>query len=248
MKIHPEGGAASAGPRRNKVDMRLDSINHSRLSEKAYRGIKEFLFSPDFRMQQPGGKVDEKVLIERLNMSRTPVREAINRLAAEGFLQVIPYKGVFIAQKTKEEVISILMVRATLEGMAARLATSHFTPKDFAKMRALFEPFLNCQLEEKRFEFTEANIAFHEFIMKHTKCKVLIDITNSLYDQMRLIRFRTSAYVSRLESALAQHLQLVDAFEQRDPARAENLMRAHIEESSQYIVDSDSPGQSYMLP
>jgi DNA-binding GntR family transcriptional regulator len=63
----------------------------------------------------------------------------------------------------------------------------------------------------------------------------LIDIARSLFDHMRLIRFRTSAFPPRLESALAQHLQLVEAFEKKDSHGAERLMRAHIEESAQYI-------------
>ncbi|MHB9074278.1 MAG: GntR family transcriptional regulator [Desulfobaccales bacterium] len=215
--------------------------NHSRLSEKAYKAIKEYILTSDFRNQPPGSKVDEKVLVTQLNMSRTPVREAINRLAAEGFLQVIPYKGVFIAKKTRNEILSILMVRATLEGMAARLATSNFTPEDFVRMRELFAPFRDCALEEKRYEFSKANIEFHEFVLERSECRILIDIAKSLFDQIRLIRFRTSAFVSRLQSALAQHLELVDTFEKGDSERAESLMRAHIEESAKYIDELETP-------
>lgn len=222
--------------------MRAESSdNHARLSEKAYKAIKEYILTSDFRNQPPGSKVDEKFLVTQLNMSRTPVREAINRLAAEGFLQVIPYKGVFIAKKTKEEILSILMVRATLEGMAARLATPNFTPEDFAWMRELFAPYRDCVLEEKRFEFSEANMEFHEFILERSECRILIDIAKGLYDQIRLIRFRTSAFASRLQSALAQHLELVETFEKGDSEQAEKLMRSHIEESAQYIDELESP-------
>jgi DNA-binding GntR family transcriptional regulator len=208
---------------------------HLRLSEKAYEAIKEYILTVDLRDQPPHSKLDEKQLVAQLKVSRTPVREAINRLAAEGFLEVVPYKGVFIARKTEKEILAILMVRATLEGMAARLATPNFRPKDFAKMRAMFTPFLNASLENQRYEFSQANIKFHEFILKRSECGILIDIAKTLFDHMRLIRFRTSGFLPRLESALAQHLELIEVFEKRDAEKAESIMRAHIEESAQYI-------------
>jgi DNA-binding GntR family transcriptional regulator len=208
---------------------------HQRLSEMAYESIKEYILTADLRDQPPGSRLDEKALVAQLQMSRTPVREAINRLVAEGFLHVIPYKGVFIAKKTKKEIISILMVRATLEGMAARLATPNFIIEDFAWMRGLFAPFVNSALENQRYEFSKANIKFHEYILERSDCDTLVNMSRSLFDHMRLIRFRTSAFLPRLESALTQHFSLIDTFEQADSDKAERLMRAHIEESAQYI-------------
>ena len=116
----------------------LELVDHRRLSERAYELIKEHILTADLRDQPPGSRLDEKLLCDQLRMSRTPVREAINRLAAEGLLKLVPYKGVFIAKKTSEEIISYLMVRATLEGMAARLATANFTSEDFVTMKDIF--------------------------------------------------------------------------------------------------------------
>lgn len=206
-----------------------------RLSEVAYEAIKEFILTADLRQMSPGSRLDEKQLVKSLNVSRTPVREAMNRLAAEGFLEVVPYKGVFIAKKDKKETLSILLVRATLEGMAARLATSKFNPGDFQVMREVFTPFIDSPLENKRYEFSLANIKFHEFILERSDNRTLISMAKTLFDHMRLIRFRTSAFLPRLQTALSEHLQLVDIFERRDAETAERLMRAHIEESAQYI-------------
>jgi DNA-binding GntR family transcriptional regulator len=211
----------------------LDS--HLRLSEKAYEAIKEYILTADLRDQPPGSRLDEKQLVANLKVSRTPVREAINRLATEGFLEIVPYKGVFIAKKTQKEIVSILLVRATLEGMAARLATPNFSSKDFEIMRDMFAGFKNVPLDKMRYEFSIANIKFHEYVLEHSDCSTLISMSRTLFDHMRLIRFRTSAFLPRLESALAQHLELVDIFEKRDADLAEKFMRAHIEESVQYI-------------
>ncbi len=216
--------------------MKPKALNdHLRLSEKAYNALKEHILTVDLRDQPPSSKLDEKELVAQLKMSRTPVREAINRLAAEGFLEVVPYKGVFIVRKSKKEIVAILRVRATLEGMSVRLATPNFSRKDFARMRAMFTPFLNSSLEKQRYEFSQANIKFHEFILKRSDCGILIDIARTLYDHMRFIRFHTSSFLPRLKSALAQHLELIDLFEKGDADKAERLMRAHIEESAQYL-------------
>ncbi len=132
--------------------MKPKALNdHLRLSEKAYNALKEHILTVDLRDQPPSSKLDEKELVAQLKMSRTPVREAINRLAAEGFLEVVPYKGVFIVRKSKKEIVAILRVRATLEGMSVRLATPNFSRKDFARMRAMFTPFLNSSLEKQRY-------------------------------------------------------------------------------------------------
>jgi DNA-binding GntR family transcriptional regulator len=80
-----------------------------------------------------------------------------------------------------------------------------------------------------------ANIKFHEFILERSECETLIDMATTLFDHMRLIRFRTAAFLPRLQSALAQHLELIELFEKRDSEAAERLMRAHIEESAKYI-------------
>ncbi len=218
---------------------KTDLMEHRRLSERAYQLIKEYILTADLRDQPPGSRLDEKLLCDQLKMSRTPVREAINRLASEGLVQVVPYKGVFIAQKTSEEIIAYLLVRATLEGMAARLATANFTPEDFATMRGIFLPFHNAPLKGQRYAFTQANIRFHEFILEKSRNLPLIDIAKGLYDHMRLIRFRTSAFLPRLESALKQHFELIDIFENRDAEQAEMVMRSHIEESVQYIRQWD---------
>ena len=222
--------------------------SHLRLSEMAYEAIKEYILTADLRHQPPGSRLDEKQLVKSLKVSRTPVREAINRLAAEGFLEVIPYRGVFTARKEKKDILSILLVRATLEGMAARLATANFRNADFSTMREMFTAFIDAPLHELRYEFSLANIRFHEFILEHTDCGTLIGMAKTLFDHMRLIRFVTSAFLPRLQSALTQHLELIDLFEKREPEAAEKLMRSHIEESVQFIDEWDKAHRDFPSP
>ena len=84
--------------------------------------------------------------------------------------------------------------------------------------------------------------------MEKSQCKPLIDIAKGLYDHMRLIRFRTSAFLPRLESALDQHFELIDIFEKGDSELVEKVMRAHIEESVQYIKQWEEIHQKAVSP
>ena len=95
----------------------------SSLSDRAYEAIKESLLKTDVNQMKNEDRLDERRISESLGISRTPLREAISRLVMEGFLKVVPRKGVYVVKKTKEEIIEILLVRAALEGMAARLAS-----------------------------------------------------------------------------------------------------------------------------
>jgi len=90
-------------------------MKHLSLKERSYLIIKEKILNGDF---EPGSRIREDILAEEISISRTPVREAINLLSAEGFLNNIPRKGIFMIDPTKEEIIDMLEVRIVLECLA----------------------------------------------------------------------------------------------------------------------------------
>lgn len=218
------------------MNLTLNSIRHPhKLSQMAYEEIKKSILMIDPKTLPGDERIDEKSLVELLGISRTPVREAINRLVAEGFLKLVPRKGVFVVKKSKEEMIEIIMVRATIEGMATRLATKNISKEDIVKMREIFQPFQLSKLSSQRREYTEANIRFHEFVLEKSQCKKLVEIAINLFDHMRMIRFRTSWFQERIESSLTQHNEIINLFEEGDADKVEQIMRKHIEESARYV-------------
>jgi DNA-binding GntR family transcriptional regulator len=148
----------------------------------------------------------------------------------EGFLKILPRQGIYVATKSKEEIIEILLVRSTLEGLAARLAAMHATKEDIVNMKAIFAPFLNVDLSCRVGEYSQANIEFHEFVLEKSQCKKLVEIAGNLFDQMRMIRIQTAGYPDRTKISLTQHLKIIEAIERKDARLAEEMMRAHIEE------------------
>jgi DNA-binding GntR family transcriptional regulator len=211
--------------------LKLKSIEvPTKLGEIAYEVIKESILTAGPDDLSNGGRIDEKTLAEQLGISRTPVREAVNRLVIEGFLKVVPRQGIFVVNKSKEEIIEILLVRSVLEGLAARHAAIYATKEDIVKIKGILAPFLQADLQNCIRKYSEANIEFHEFVLERSHCRKLIEIAGNLFDQMKIIRTQTAGYPNRTTISLSQHLEIIEAIEKKDADLAERLMRKHIEE------------------
>lgn len=205
------------------------------LSEMAYEAIKESLLRMDFSQLPDDGRLDERELAMRLGVSRTPLRGAINRLVTEGFLKVVPRKGVYVVKKSRREIIEILLVRAALEGMAARLATAHISDRDIRMMKELFSPFDPSNVDGHIPQYSDANIKFHELVLEASHCGKLIELANNLFDHIRMIRFRTISFGERPKNSLEEHRSIIEALENRDADLAEKRMREHVEGLARHV-------------
>jgi DNA-binding GntR family transcriptional regulator len=208
-------------------------IEHpSSLAEMAYRALKETILNMDYVAEE---RLDERALAESLKISRTPLRDAIGRLASEGFLRVEPRKGVFIVRKSRREIIEILYVRAALEGMAAKLCVPHLRDDDVARMKEIFAPFTAENVESRMEEFSEANVLFHEFILKLCNCHKLQEMAANIQDHMRMVRIKTIKTGGRAANAIVEHSKIIAALEKRDGEKAADQMRRHIEGLARYV-------------
>jgi len=205
------------------------------LSEIAYETIKENLLKMDLSAVDSEERIDERGLAEKLGISRTPLREAINRLVIEGFLKVVPRKGIYVVKKSKDEIIEILLVRSVLEGLAARLATKNITEKDIQRMRQIFRPFDASNIKTQFLKYSDANIKFHELVLRISQCGKLIESAGNIFDHMRWIRFQAVVFDDRLIKSHSEHLKIIEALEERSAELAEKRMRRHIEELAHYI-------------
>ena len=205
------------------------------LSILAYNALKETILGMDATTE---GRLDERELAQSLKISRTPIRDAIRRLVDEGFLRVEPRKGVFVVRKTRQEIIEILYVRAALEGMAAKLAVRHITDEDVAQMKAMFAGFTPRNVTGKVDEFSLANVTFHELVLKLSHCQKLQEIAANIYDHMRMVRMQTIRLGNRARNALAEHLDMIRAFEKRDGELAGRHMQQHIEGLARFVEEN----------
>src|SRR4029453_17582692 len=134
--------------------------------DKAYAALRNVIMSSDVYRSRTDIRLDERQLAQDFGVSRTPVREAMAQLEREGFVRSVPRRGVYIVRKTKAEVIEMITAWAALESMAARLIPERATDPQIASLRQMFATFENGALRAHLDEYSEANIEFHQTIIR----------------------------------------------------------------------------------
>ena len=199
----------------------------STFADRAYTALKDVIVSLNV-YEQPGQvRLDERQLAQDLGISRTPVREAMAQLEREGFIRSVPRRGVYVVRKSKQDVIELITAWAALESMAARLITTIAKDDEIATLRTMFTKFENGELHARLDEYSEVNIEFHQAIIRMSRNRVLIDLAENLFMHMRMIRRKTIGEIDRADRSIRDHMNIIQALEARDTARAEELVRTH---------------------
>ncbi|MGE3990226.1 GntR family transcriptional regulator [Pseudorhodoplanes sp.] len=193
---------------------------------KAYAALKNVIVSMDIYRSRSDIRLDERQLAQDFGISRTPVREAMAQLEREGFVRSVPRRGVYVVRKTRKEVIELITAWAALEGMAARLITQNANA-DVTTLRDMFATFVDGELRAHLDEYSEVNIEFHQTIIRMSGNSVLIDLAENLFTHMRMIRRKTIVERDRVDRSIRDHMNIIEALEARDTARAEALVRDH---------------------
>jgi DNA-binding GntR family transcriptional regulator len=204
---------------------RLDTSTTFR--KEAYAALKRAITAMDIYDQPQEIRLDERRLSEGLGVSRTPIREAMTLLEQEGFVRTRPRRGIFVVRKTKREILEMITVMAALESMAARLTAERYSEADIAELHRLMDRFRNGNDGERLAEYSDANIAFHQAIIKMSGCALLAEMTENLFIHMRAIRKITIHQDNRAARSVVDHMQIIEALERRNPELAERLAREH---------------------
>jgi DNA-binding GntR family transcriptional regulator len=199
----------------------------STFKDRAYTALKDVIVSLGVYDRPSEVRLDERRLAQDLGISRTPVREALAQLESEGFVRSVPRRGVYVVRKTKREVIELITAWAALESMAARLITLSAPDEEIAALRRMFAIFEDGKLHAKLDEYSEVNIEFHQAIIRMSRNGVLIDLAENLFTHMRMIRRKTIGEEDRADRSIRDHMNIIEALERRDTARAEELVRTH---------------------
>lgn len=196
---------------------------------QAYHALKQAITSVNIYAQPHEIRLDERQLSADLGVSRTPIREAMTLLEQEGFVKTLPRRGIFVVRKTKKEIVEMIQVWAALESLAARLITLHAPDEDIKSLRPLFDEFQgNGHSPEGHLdEYSDANIKFHQAIIRLSGNQVIADMTENLFIHVRAIRQVTIGQDNRAARSIADHLAIIEAIERRDTDLAERLTRQH---------------------
>jgi DNA-binding GntR family transcriptional regulator len=172
-------------------------------------------------------RLDERQLSQKLGVSRTPIREALTLLEQEGFVRAVPRRGIYVVRKSKKEIIEMIVVWAALESMAARRAATHATDLQLKSLRELFDEFNDTPIPDHMNEYSEANIKFHQGIIKLGGCDLIVEMTQNLFIHSRAIRTVSLRQDNRAARSITEHRGILDALDARDADLAERLVREH---------------------
>ncbi|MET8781808.1 MULTISPECIES: GntR family transcriptional regulator [unclassified Streptomyces] len=194
------------------------------LRERVYTALLELIVT---RSLEPGQHLVEAELAGHLGVSRQPVREALQRLDTEGWVDLRPAQGAFVHDPTEEEADQLLAVRGLLEAEAARLAAANVTPRAITRLRELCASGEQARESDDVDVVVAANAAFHAQVMQLAANSVLAELSAQVDRRVRWLY----APVARTRGALSwiEHRAMIDAIEAGDEQRAQQLMRAHTE-------------------
>ena len=197
-------------------------IDSPSLKDRIYEVLKEGITSMDIYAVDADLRLDERGLADQMNISRTPVREALARLEQEGLVTILPRRGVFIARKTVQEILEMIIAWAALESMAARLATERASDDELASLREFVDGGQGA-IDE----YSQRNIAFHQRILVLSRCGLLASMASGLFLHMRAIRARTMHEGDRALRSIVDHMHIIEALEARDGNLSARLVREH---------------------
>ena len=220
-------GSGSAGAS-TPAPLVLQPINTNvSFRDQAYAALKQAIMDADIYSHADELRLDERQLSQSLGVSRTPIREAMTLLEQEGFLRTVPRRGIFIVRKTKKQIIEMIEMWAALESMAARLATTNASDDEIASLRTMFDEFRNETPAEHIDEYSDANIAFHQAIIRLSGSHLMGKTIDNLFLHVRAIRRMTISQSDRAARSIIDHMNIIEALEKRDTELAERLVRQH---------------------
>ncbi|SCW74593.1 GntR family transcriptional regulator [Ancylobacter rudongensis] len=194
--------------------------------DRAYHRLVDLIFG---QALEAGAPLSERKLAEQLGMSRMPVREALHQLEQEGVVEVKPARGTFVRRISAGDLAEIYRVREVLECLAAELAATHGPTAALTACGARMRTMAKDPSAFTAVEIDDCGTEFHELLMVATGNAALIETVRLLRLRFRLA-FHLPRYFSHenLYSTLADHIEILDAVEQRAPRAAKKLMRAHL--------------------
>jgi DNA-binding GntR family transcriptional regulator len=198
---------------------------HNSLHDEVAAQLRERIFAGELT---PGTFMDEVKLAEELKISRTPLREALKVLTAEGLVRHEPRRGCFVNEVTEQDLDEIFPVIALLEGRCAFEAAQHATDADIEALEDLHQKLSRHAKARRINDYYATNFAIHEAIIALAGNRWLAGAISDLRKILKLARLQQLHAPGRLEQSLSEHLAVFAALKARDPEGADAAMRTHL--------------------
>lgn len=205
---------------------KLEIRNYKPLGEVVFEYLRNAILSGELK---PGERLMEVTIAEQLGVSRTPVREAIRKLEKESFVIMIPRKGAYVADLTKNDILEVLEIRKELEGFAAALSAERMTDIEKEQLGRIVEDFNECLVSMDKKRMIECDNEFHSFIFNASKNQRLINIIFDLHDQFQRFRLIYFNEFTNYQEIQVSHSKIFEAILNRDPKAARAEAESHVE-------------------
>jgi DNA-binding GntR family transcriptional regulator len=201
-------------------------VIQSSLHDEVATQLRERIFAGEL---PPGTFMDEVRLAQEMNISRTPLREALKVLTVEGLVRHEPRRGCFVREVTEQDLDEIFPVIGLLEGRCAYEAAQHASDADIETLEVLHQRLAKHAKARRINEYYEANFAIHEAIIRLADNRWLAGVIADLRKILRLARLQQLHAPGRLDQSLSEHLAVFAALKARDADGAEAAMRTHLQ-------------------
>jgi len=196
------------------------------LSQKVYQVMKNEIV---FGGLEPGTKLSENKLAKDMQVSRTPIREAIRKLIAEGLVQTSPNKKMTVSEFSLVDMKEVLQVRGVLEGLAASIAAKKITSQEVEELEKCVIQMNLCIAKNNLFSYCEIDDEFHDLILTICGNKWIIKMRENLGNFIYRYRFKSLSVSGRLQNSLEEHRVIVESLKKHHAEEANKLSQMHME-------------------
>ena len=198
--------------------------NRELLSQKVYRIIKRNIIKGKLVSDT---RLFEEKIAEQMNISRTPVREALRLLSAEGFVKLIPNIGIVVNQVCPQDLLDVLNIRLQLETYAVTLAAQNINEKDVENLKLIIRQMEKAVTNKDALEYSNLNFKYHKNVINISENKKLMEICDNLHQQSEHW-IKALGVQERLEESLQEHIDIYNNLKARDVDKAKQTMHIHL--------------------
>lgn len=225
MNLHIKEENTNTG-KNKKMKNNLKIEGYELLNQKVYRVLKESIIKG---FLEPGTKLLENKIAEEMQVSRTPVREAMQKLVAEGFVKTTPNQTMVVTEVSPEDVKEVLQIRGVLEGLAASIAAKKINRQEIVELENIISQMSLHVTKKNLSSYCQVDDEFHNLILNICGNKWIIQIRDNLGSFIYRFRIKSLSVSGRLKHSLEEHQAIMESLKKHNSEEADRLSQIHME-------------------
>ncbi|WP_428909142.1 GntR family transcriptional regulator [Niallia sp. Krafla_26] len=205
------------------------------IRERAYLYLKDLILEGELKA---GDRLVERELAEKLNISRTPIREALFRLESQGFVKTVPRKGVIVAEISEKEILEVFTILSSLEVLAAKLTIEKLDGDTISKYKEYINKVEESLQNEESTDYSALHKELNHLIYSTAKNAKLYEILSGLSDYIRAFAKIGYKNEGRAIQSMKEHLDIMKAIVNKEIEMTEYLTKIHIENSKKAYTEA----------